>query len=165
MPGLKVACGSPVVSHLLFANDSFLFSKASLSSAREIKRILIVYEKALGQQINFQKSVLIFSLNVGVANIDKIENKFGIDVVSKHSKYMGLPSSILHNCTDIFKPIVDRIANKVRGWKEKLFSIGSKEILIKAMVQAIRPISTYTMSLFWLLVGTIDSIHASLQNF
>lgn len=119
--GVKVARGSPAVSHLLFADDSLLFAKASLFFAWEIKRILSTFEKTSGQHINFHKSALSFSPNEGEADIEQIRNIIGIDVVSKHSKYLGLPSFISCNKSDIFKPIVDWVANKVDGWKEKFF--------------------------------------------
>lgn len=50
-----------------------------------------------------------------------------------HSKYLGLPSSMSHNKKDIFSPICERIKLVVVGWKDKLLSIGGKEVLIKAV--------------------------------
>lgn len=38
--GLKLVRDSPVISHLFFADDSFLFAKASLEGARSWKHLL-----------------------------------------------------------------------------------------------------------------------------
>lgn len=68
-----------------------------------------------------------------------------LGVVKEHAKYLGLPSSLSQNKEDIFYPIGERIRSMVAAWKKKLISIGGKEVLIKAVAQAI---PTYTMSLF-----------------
>ena len=47
----------------------------------------------------------------------------------------------------MFAKIKDQVAKKLAGWKGKLLSIGGREILIKAITQAV---PTYTMSCFQL---------------
>ena len=61
--GLKLARNAPSLSHLLFAGDSLIFCKANVGEIKEIKRIPKVYETALGQQINLEKSTALFSKN------------------------------------------------------------------------------------------------------
>ena len=63
------------------------------------------------------------------------------------SKYPGLPSIIGRSRNDVFVEIKERVGRKLSGWKEKNLSIGGREILIKAVAQAI---PTYTMSCFQL---------------
>ena len=58
LTGLKIVCGSPAISHLLFADDSLFFSKANRQECEVILQILKDYERASGQQINFLKSSL-----------------------------------------------------------------------------------------------------------
>ncbi|KAL6175962.1 hypothetical protein ACLB2K_052600 [Fragaria x ananassa] len=62
--GLQVCDGAPVISHLLFADDSMLYSYASSSHGQVIRNILNVYEAASGQQVNLQKSSVVFSDSV-----------------------------------------------------------------------------------------------------
>ena len=57
-------------------------------------------------------------------------------------KYLGLPSLIGRSKKQVFTEIKERVGKKMLGWKEKLLSIGGKEILIKVMVQAM---PTYIM--------------------
>jgi len=64
---------------------------------------------------------------------------------SRHSKYLGLPSIIGKSKIEVFAEIKERVGRKLSGWKEKILSIGGREILIKAVAQAI---PTYTMSCF-----------------
>jgi hypothetical protein len=49
---VKVCRGAPSLTHLLFADNCFLFFRAGEIEARCMKRILNKYEQALGQAIN-----------------------------------------------------------------------------------------------------------------
>ena len=69
---------------------------------------------------------------------------------SRHSKYLGLPSFIGRSKNQVFSILKERVGQKLAGWKGKLLFMGGKEILIKAVAQAI---PTYTMSCFQLPQG------------
>ena len=56
----------------------------------------------------------------------------------------------------------EKIAKKMFGWKEKMLSIGGREILRKAVAQAI---PTYTMSYFLLPKGLCDEIEGMMRRF
>lgn len=62
--GAKVCRRAPIVSHLLFADDCFLFFKATEQETLKMKKILATYEATLGQMINFNESEIFFSRNV-----------------------------------------------------------------------------------------------------
>ena len=81
---------------------------------------------------------------------------------SRHSKYLGLPSIIGKSKIEVFTKIKERVGRKLSGWKEKILSIGGREILIKAVVQAI---PTYTMSCFQLPKGLCDEIESMMSKF
>lgn len=61
--GCKIARGAPAVSHLLFADDCYLFFKATEVEASNVKNVLLRYESVSGQAINFSKSNVVFSPN------------------------------------------------------------------------------------------------------
>jgi hypothetical protein len=56
-----VAASAPMVSHLLFADDSLLFFKANRESADEVMDVLNIYCQASGQRINMDKSSIHFA--------------------------------------------------------------------------------------------------------
>lgn len=51
----------------------------------------------------------------------------------KHNKYLGLPSVIGKSKMKVFTEVKERDAKKLVGWKEKILSIGGREVLIKAV--------------------------------
>lgn len=59
----RIAKGAPKISHLLFADDSYFFFKATKAEANVMKRILNRYVEISGQILNFNKSMVTFSLN------------------------------------------------------------------------------------------------------
>jgi len=54
--GTRVCRGSPILSHLLFADVCFLFFKSEVNQAHIMKEILTTYKAASGQAINLPKS-------------------------------------------------------------------------------------------------------------
>ena len=61
--GIKVGSRCPSISHLLFADDSLLFSRASPNFCANILNVLNSYEAYSGQMINLNKSAIFFSCN------------------------------------------------------------------------------------------------------
>ncbi|KAL5537594.1 hypothetical protein UlMin_044858 [Ulmus minor] len=140
---IKIASGCPSISHLFFADDSFIFCKAKLSEATHLKSCLNSYAKASGQLINFDKSALSFSPNTRSNDKITICSVFGVNQVHSHELYLGLPTFSMKNKMIQFGYIRDRVIRKLQGWKEQTFSQGGKEVLLKSVVQSI---PTYTMS-------------------
>ena len=56
----------------------------------------------------------------------------------------------------------ERVWKKLQGWKEKLLSQARREVLIKAVIQAI---PTYTMSFFKLPKGLVRELENLIQKF
>jgi hypothetical protein len=65
--GVKICRGAPPVSHLLFADDCFLFCRSNLYETRQLMSILKTYEDSLRQEINLTKSDVLFSRNLSMA--------------------------------------------------------------------------------------------------
>lgn len=59
-----------------------------------------------------------------------------------NEKYLGLPIYIGRSKAKAFQYLKDRIWKRIQGWKEKMLSKAGKEILVKAVAQAI---PTYAM--------------------
>uniref|UniRef100_A0A803PSN7 Reverse transcriptase domain-containing protein n=1 Tax=Cannabis sativa TaxID=3483 RepID=A0A803PSN7_CANSA len=157
--GFKVARIAPTISHLLFADDSFLFSQASINSCNTIKEVLDLYERATGQQVNFQKSSLYFSTSVALRDQTLISDFMQIPVRTSFKKYLGLPQHIGRMKKKVFHYLHDKVWGHLNNWKHKVFSKGGKETLLKSVIQAI---PTYTMACFCLPVATCHSLESAL---
>ena len=75
---------------------------------------------------------------------------------------MGLPSLVGRKKRNTFNEIKEKLSKKLAGWKEKMLSKAGKEVLIKAVAQAI---PTYTMSCFKLPNALCDDLTSMIRNF
>ena len=162
LTGISIARGCPRVTHLFFADDSIIFCKANPEEYQELKLILRRYEEASSQKIKTDKSSMFFNPNTSQDIKDEMFNILGPMQNSKHTKYLGLPSFIGRSKTQVFSILKERIGQKLVGWKGKLLLMGGKEILIKAMAQAI---PMYTMSCFELPQNLCDDLESMMRNF
>uniref|UniRef100_A0A5B7BF13 Reverse transcriptase zinc-binding domain-containing protein n=1 Tax=Davidia involucrata TaxID=16924 RepID=A0A5B7BF13_DAVIN len=121
-----------------------------------------MYSVASEQQINFNKSALSFSANVSDQMRGFLKQILGVTVCSLHNKYLGLPTTIGPSKMQPFKMLRKRVWRKLQGWKEKLLSKVGREVLIKAVAQAI---PTYVMSYFKIPVALCNDINRMVSNF
>ncbi|KAL6210288.1 hypothetical protein ACLB2K_015521 [Fragaria x ananassa] len=160
--GVKICPRAPTISHLLFADDSFVFFRATEEECETVREVLLKYEMVTGQQVNFQKSCVSFSRNVTLEQQVELATKLGITRVPKHDKYLGLPTEVSYSKEEAFGYVKEKIDKRARGWREKTLSIAGKEILIKAVLQSI---PNYVMSCFELPKHLCNAIHSSLARF
>lgn len=133
---MRVCQGSPFVTHLYFADDSIVFGEASIQVSQVVKRILETYEKASGQQVNFEKLVIFFSSNVEEDMCNWIVNQLGVRRSFIMERYLGLLTLIGRRKWEAFYHLYDRIRAKVSRWSNRYLSQGEKEVYIKAVLQA-----------------------------
>uniref|UniRef100_A0A803NPX3 Reverse transcriptase domain-containing protein n=1 Tax=Cannabis sativa TaxID=3483 RepID=A0A803NPX3_CANSA len=133
------------VSHLFFADDSFVFLNAKEEECDTMKHILQRYSKLSGQQINLEKSEVCMGKRISSSHGQKLATRLGVRLVSHHAKYLGLPSFVGRRKKEVFEIIKDKVWNKLKGWKASMFSQAGREVLIKVVVQAI---PSYAMSCF-----------------
>ena len=61
--GVRLFTDVPMVSHLLFADDSLILMKANAMNAEALKSVLDSYCAASGQMVSVEKSSIFFSPN------------------------------------------------------------------------------------------------------
>ena len=160
--GISICRGAPKITHLFFAYDSLLFCRANGNECSKLKETLSLYESALGQKINIDKSSIFFSPNTSQELKDDIINILGSMHYSNHTKYLGLPSIIGRSKKLVFAEIKEKVGKKLVGWKGKLLSVVGKKVLIKAVVQAI---PTYTISYFQLPKSLCEVLEKLMRSF
>jgi hypothetical protein len=151
-----------MVSHLLFADDSLLLFKANRESAAEVVDVFNIYCQASRQQINMEKSSIHFAKGVSENTRHEIKEVLGVHSEALSEKYLGMPIDVGASTNGAFEYLKDRMWKKVQGWMEQILSAGSKEVLIKAVAQAV---PTYSMSCFRLTRGLCQHMDSLLCSF
>lgn len=162
LSGIKLSRNGPVLSHLLFADDSMILTQAKDEDAYVLQSILNRYSNASGQRINSAKSELLFSKDVIDRRKILFSNVFGMPICSSPSRYLGLPGEWQGSKVQALTWLKDRIWHKMQGWKEKYLSLAGKEVLIKSVIQAI---PNYIMSVFILPKTLCDNILSMITRF
>ena len=160
--GVSICRNGPKLTHLLFADDSLIFCRAKEDECLKLLEILAANERASGQQLNRAKKTLFFSKSTSSEVQEVIKEALGIQVVQQYEKYLGLPSFVGRNKKESFAHLKQRIWKKLQGWEVKLLSQAGREILIKAVAQAL---PAYTMSCFKLPINLCHEIEALIRKF
>ena len=113
--GVSLCANGPRISHLLFADDSLVFYRASISECVQIQSILHRYEQASGQSINGAKTSIFFSSNTHHDTRAAIAAFLGVPSVQQYEKYLGLPALVGRNKKKSFSAIKERIWKKLKG--------------------------------------------------
>ncbi|XP_024196188.1 uncharacterized protein LOC112199393 [Rosa chinensis] len=160
--GVKICTAAPSISHLFFADDSFIFCKAESDQVQAVKDVLRRYEAVSGQEVNLQKSAISFSRNVPLHEQFLLAECLGVQRVDKHDKYLGLPLELSYSKEEAFGYLIERVQKRTSRWREKLLSAAGKEILIKAVAQAI---PSYVMNCFELPKQLCHEMHRLMAQF
>ncbi|CAA0810912.1 DNAse I-like superfamily protein, partial [Striga hermonthica] len=155
LKGMKISRNGPLLSHLLFADDSLLFCKAGVDQAGIIISILEQYRLFTGQTVNLNKSAIFFSKNTPQYLQNSIYRSLNGITPHKSTRYLGLPLGIGKSKKEVFDYLLASVRNKLTSWNSKLLSSAGKEVLLKAVIQAL---SVFTMSCFILPVSICSEI-------
>ncbi|XP_010481092.1 PREDICTED: uncharacterized protein LOC104759918 [Camelina sativa] len=159
---IKVANKCPPITHLLFADDSLFFCKATKEECGAILDVLKNYEAASGQQINFSKSSLQFGHLVPEKIRTEVHSTLGITNIGGMGSYLGLPESLGGSKTKVFSFVRDRLQIRTTGWTAKLLSKGGKEVMIKSVATAV---PTFVMSCYRIPKTITSKLTSAVANF
>jgi hypothetical protein len=133
------------LNYLFFADDSLLFCRAIARDWERMSQLLECYERASGQQLNKEKTSFFFSRNTSQKACDCIFCLSDVPSTRRYDKYLGLLALVGKSRMREFKSIKDKVWKRLHDWNTKFLSQNGKEVLLKAVIQAI---STYCMSVF-----------------
>lgn len=105
---------------------------------------------------------MFFSKSICVASKNSIKLLLVVLEIKEYEKYLELPAIVGRNKRESLNYIKYRVWNKLQGWKEKLLSQVGKEVLLKAIVQAI---PTFAMTCFKLPIGLCHVIEMMIRKF
>jgi hypothetical protein len=136
--------------------------KADMSNATSLQLVLDTYCANSGQLVSLSKPSILFSPNTNSLLRAEICEALHIDTETLSNKYLGLPALVGADRSDCFEHFIERIIQRINGWKEKLLSIGGKEILLKVVAQAM---PVYAMSVFQIPKGICKKMMDAISKF
>jgi len=139
-----------------------LFCKANAVEWKRVLRILGTYEVGSGQKVNLSKTSLFFSRNTSMERRAEISKLSGLVESIRLDTYLGLLAGIGKSKVKASNNIKEKVGKKLSNWRYKFLSQAGKEVLLKAVIQAI---PTYCMSVFMLPASLCKDLNRLMQSF
>ena len=125
------------ISHLFFVDELLLFAKIDEEACEVNLEILRIFCNESGQKVSLEKSRIYFSPNVEAETRDEVCERLGIRATSMIGKYLGFPIKHKGAAKNQLNFIMERVMNKLAGWKTQFLSFAGRSMLVKSIVAAI----------------------------
>lgn len=122
------------VAYLGFADNLLLFSEATPTQVELAMRILNEFCNSSGLNINLNKSKVFFSSMVSRQTQRLIITRLGIMSTLSLGKYLGMPMVHGKATVSIFSFIIDKIRDKLAGWKASHLSLAGRGTLAMSVL-------------------------------
>nr|POF02849.1 hypothetical protein CFP56_10907 [Quercus suber] len=160
--GAKPSIRGLAITHVMYADDIVLFSKATKNDAKRLADCLEKYCTWSGQSINRGKFGIFFSKHTGPNSRRAIRQQFNMKRLKKDAVYLGAPLFLSRSPSKDFKYLQDKLEAKLAGWRSNCLSWAGRCTLINSVTQAL-PI--YTISSFGVLARNCDKLDSLTRRF
>ncbi|KAL9661586.1 hypothetical protein QQ045_026410 [Rhodiola kirilowii] len=140
------------LSHLMFADDVIIFSKANLGSLAKIKAALKLFYTWSGLNVSDDKE----------REIEVMARAMGFQIGRLPFLYLGVP---LDGCSlkrSSYNLIIDKMLSKIKSWSAKCLSYAGRLVLIKHVLSTI---GSYWMRVLIFPKAVIRKIAPICKNF
>ena len=134
--------GRVCLSHLFFADDIFLFTRATTRDCKNLGQILLRFCESSGQLMSITKSRVWFSPRTPRRIKEQLAGILGLPTTDRIGTYLGTPVFTTRRTASSYQYLVDTISKRIKGWQTKYLSMASRATLIKASITSI---PTYAM--------------------
>lgn len=110
---LKIGRDGSKVSHLMFSDELILFGITSDNQINVIMEILSLFCSASGQNINMDKSNIMFSRNTSIATRKSMVAKSGFRETTSLGTYLGVPISGNSPNLKDFRYLIEKVQAKL----------------------------------------------------
>ncbi|XP_058103440.1 uncharacterized protein LOC131247011 [Magnolia sinica] len=152
------------VSHMLFAYDTLLLVNGSCKTLNRIKS-LDCYHRASGQRCNDRKSFFILSAHQSEVRSRVILKILGFSKCEAPFTYLGMPIFKGRSKSSYFQPIMEKIHQRITGWKLKFLTQAGKITLINYVLGNILVHTIAATDIPRSILGELDKASANLFIF
>ncbi|XP_016168966.1 uncharacterized protein LOC107611571 [Arachis ipaensis] len=149
------------LSHLQFADDTILFCPPETETIANYKRLLRCFELMSGLSINFDKSNLI-PVNCEQEWVEHVCGMLGCKQAALPIRYLGIPLGANPRLVKTWKPIIDKVKEKLSLWKAKVLNKAGKLVLIKSVLNSL---PVYYLSLYKMPKAVANKLIALQRSF
>jgi len=134
--GIKLWGNNLTITHQQFVDDVMLFGEASLKEVRSFKRVLEVFTKASGMEINNEKSCT-FIFNSPDSIKTHLTIMLGFRQGDLPTKYLGIQLDINHNRMKNWQSKLEKIKKILASWSFRSLNVASRIVLLKSVLLSI----------------------------
>ncbi|KAJ4794364.1 RNA-directed DNA polymerase (reverse transcriptase)-related family protein [Rhynchospora pubera] len=160
--GTKLAHTSPVVTHIIYADDLVLTGLTYERELNEFNRILQVFGVASGLSVNPAKSKIWFSKYCRHESIDRVTTILQASTACDGERYLGALLAQKNSPRKMGLILLDRMKAKMAGWKTNMLSHAGRLVLIKSVLASL---PVYFMSFEVIPKGIIKQMNSLLAKF
>ncbi|CAN1279753.1 Uncharacterized mitochondrial protein AtMg00310 [Linum perenne] len=135
--GIKLNSHCPVITHLMFADDTMLFLKATRPSLVHLKALFTRYQLLSGQRINYSKSSILFSKNVPRHLRIEYSRYLQIEILNASPNYLGAPCVVMKSKKETFRFLEDRVTTRLHSWKRQSLSPAGVHTLLTSVISGL----------------------------
>ncbi|KAF5474793.1 hypothetical protein F2P56_006657 [Juglans regia] len=156
------ARGTPIISHLMYADNIVIFANGGKRSMRVLMEVLNKYEEWTGQVLSKEKSAIFFSKKISVSRKHALLCSTGFTEGSFPFTYLGVPivDGRLKACD--FGDLLGKVNKKIAGWKMKILSAGGRTIMLRHVLSSI---ATHLLAVLDVPKVVIRSLNKLLSSF
>ncbi|GJZ49248.1 RNA-directed DNA polymerase, eukaryota, reverse transcriptase zinc-binding domain protein [Tanacetum coccineum] len=147
--GVSTGRDNMSVSHLMYADDVIFFGEWSQVNTHNLLCMLRCFFLISGLKINVDKSNVL-GVGVSAEEVAQMASIIGCGVSKFPFKYLGVPvGGNMSRCVN-WDVVIQKFSSKLSSWKARLFSVGGRLSLIKAVLGNL---PTYFMSIYLMPVS------------
>ncbi|XP_021770766.1 uncharacterized protein LOC110734956 [Chenopodium quinoa] len=150
------------ISHLFYADDVFLFAKASVGNVNAIMEVLLEFGNKSGLFISPTKSKVIFPPKMCLSLKRAILSFSNIKGAPSFGKYLGVNISPNRLKIADYVDLLNKTKSRIKGWQAKLLNMASRCTLIKSVLNSY---PLYVMQTTLLPNAVLEELERSCRRF
>ncbi|KAJ7949853.1 Ribonuclease H [Quillaja saponaria] len=155
---VKTSRAGLTISHLFFADDLLLFSKASINQLAVVWSCLQNFCKWSGLKVNNDKFKIMLLANTLASIKHSIQKHAPICITQDLGKYQGVPLIHSRISKNTYQEICSKLQSKLAGWKLSSLSLAGRATLIQASASTIPVYTMQTKKFIVSICNFIDKV-------